>query len=60
MPCTISQTLLFSHQLLDLAWGCFRHVETNNENNKDEFLIKKYVYYKLQIVNKINISFHLN
>ena len=38
---TNSQLLLFSQQLLNLAWGCSRHVMTENKDNKDRYFIQK-------------------
>ena len=38
---TNSQLLIFSQQLLNLAWGCSRHVMTDNKDNKDRYHIQK-------------------
>ena len=40
---TNCQLLLFSQQLLNLAWGRSRHVMTENKDNKDQYFIQKII-----------------
>lgn len=48
MNCTVTQLqALFSQQLLNLTRYGFRHVLTNNEDNKYEDIIQKICWFKI-------------